>query len=49
VLSRHDDPRTGGIGYRLTKITRGEPDRALFAVPPDYTVVDTSASPRREP
>ena len=48
VRSRHDDPRTGAIDYRLTKIARGEPDRSLFSVPADYTVVDTAASPRKQ-
>ena len=38
VLSRSSDPRFGETTYRLTGITRGEPDRALFEVPSDYTV-----------
>jgi hypothetical protein len=38
VLSRHSDPRFGETTYRLTGIQRGEPDRALFEVPADYTV-----------
>jgi hypothetical protein len=40
VLSRSSDPRFGETTYRLTGITRGEPDRALFEVPSDYTVKD---------
>jgi hypothetical protein len=38
VMSRNSDPRFGETTYRLTAITRGEPDRALFEVPSDYTV-----------
>lgn len=38
VLSMHRDPRFGETTYRLTSITRGEPDKSLFEVPSDYTV-----------
>ena len=38
VLSTHRDPRFGDTTYRLTGITRGEPDKSLFEVPADYTV-----------
>jgi hypothetical protein len=40
VMSRHSDPRMGETTYRLTGIQRGEPDRALFAVPDDFKVVE---------
>jgi hypothetical protein len=40
VLSRRSDPRMGETSYRLTNITRAEPDRALFEVPADFTVSD---------
>jgi hypothetical protein len=46
VLSRHHDPRTGDVEYRLTNVSRAEPAPDLFTVPADYTVVD-SLSPRR--
>jgi hypothetical protein len=36
VYSRRTDPRFGETIYRLTNITRAEPDAALFQVPPDY-------------
>jgi len=36
VLSKHHDPRSGDITYRLTNIQRGEPDPSLFEVPADY-------------
>jgi len=38
VLSTHRDPRFGETTYRLTGITRGEPEKSLFEVPSDYTV-----------
>jgi hypothetical protein len=38
VMSRHSDPRMGETTFRLTQISRGEPERALFEVPGDYTV-----------
>jgi hypothetical protein len=46
ALSRHHDPRTGDVEYRLTNVSRAEPASDLFTVPADYTVVD-SLSPRR--
>lgn len=41
VLSRRSDPRMGETSYRLTNISRAEPDRALFEVPADFTVSDS--------
>jgi hypothetical protein len=38
VLTEHNDPRTGRSTYRLLKISRLEPDAALFQVPADYTI-----------
>jgi hypothetical protein len=38
VSTRHSDPRSGETVYRLVNIVRGEPDRALFEVPADYTI-----------
>ena len=38
VLTDYTDPRTGRSTYRLLKISRLEPDAALFQVPADYTV-----------
>jgi hypothetical protein len=46
ILSRHHDPRTGDVEYRLTQINRVEPPPDLFTVPSDYTIVD-AAIPRR--
>jgi len=41
VLTKHSDPRTGETTYRLQSIVRAEPDRSLFAVPPDYTLKES--------
>jgi hypothetical protein len=38
VMSRHSDPRYGETTYRLTSVSREEPDPALFTVPADFTV-----------
>jgi hypothetical protein len=42
VMTKHHDPRSGDTIYRLTNITRREPDHSLFEVPADYTIVDRS-------
>ena len=36
LFSRHTDPRTGDIEFRLTKVTRAEPARELFKVPAGF-------------
>lgn len=41
IMSKHMDPRMGEHTYRLTNITLGEPARALFEVPADYTVKES--------
>ena len=43
VYSRHTDPRFGEQIYRLTNISRSEPDRSLFAPPADYKIVSESS------
>ena len=40
VMTRHHDPRSGDIVFRLTNINRAEPARSLFEVPADYTMVE---------
>jgi hypothetical protein len=40
VKSLHSDPRLGETTYRLTGLSRGEPDRSLFEVPADFKVSD---------
>jgi hypothetical protein len=38
VMSKTSDPRFGESVYKLTNISRAEPDPALFTVPSDYQV-----------
>ncbi|HEX8686715.1 MAG TPA: hypothetical protein VF654_09435, partial [Pyrinomonadaceae bacterium] len=38
VMTRHSDPRFGETTYRLTNVTRAEPDRSLFEVPAGYAL-----------
>jgi len=45
VMTRHRDPRSGETTYRLTNLSRSEPDRSLFEVPADYTVRDNKPPP----
>jgi hypothetical protein len=40
ILTKRSDPRFGESTYRVTNISRSEPDAALFQVPPDYAVKD---------
>jgi len=47
LYSKHSDPRTGVILYRLTKLKRGEQAAALFSVPSDYTVNDLTEGPEK--
>jgi len=42
VMTRHSDPRSGEVVYRLTNINRAEPDHSLFEVPADYTLREES-------
>jgi hypothetical protein len=45
VLTKQSDPRFGETIYRLTNITRSEPDRALFEIPTDYKVIENEKLP----
>jgi hypothetical protein len=38
VMSRHSDPRSGEVVYRLKNINRAEPDHSLFEVPANYMI-----------
>jgi hypothetical protein len=49
LLVTHEDPRYGKQQLRVTEITVGDPDESLFQVPPDYKVVDESASTPKNP
>ena len=46
VMTRHSDPRFGENTYKLTNISRTEPDRSLFEVPGGYTVKEEPVQPR---
>ena len=47
--SRHSDPRTGVVEYRLVNVTRSEPPADLFMVPGDDTFVDAPPPPPPPP
>lgn len=40
VYSKRSDPRTGEQTFRLTGITRTEPDASLFTVPADFKIIE---------
>lgn len=44
VFSKNSDPRSGENTFRIANLSRNRPDPNLFAVPPDYTVVDEKDS-----
>ena len=49
LYSKHSDPRSGDVEFKLTKVSRQEPAKDLFLIPAGYTiqkVQPTSASPR---
>jgi hypothetical protein len=43
LMTRHSDPRTGETVYRLTNLSRAEPDHTLFEVPSDYSISEIPA------
>jgi hypothetical protein len=43
VMTRHSDPRSGDIVYRLTNVSRAEPDPTLFQAPADFRVKESQA------
>lgn len=40
VYSKRDDPRMGEQTFKLTNISRSEPDASLFTVPSDFQIVE---------
>jgi len=40
VSSKRSDPRMGEQTFRLTNVTRSEPDASLFTAPPDFKVIE---------
>jgi len=49
VMSKTTDPRSGTSVYKLTNVSRSEPDAALFQVPSDYTVSEGQGHMRPGP
>lgn len=49
LVSRHHDPRTGDVEYRLTNVNRSEPPRELFTPAADYTIADAPPAPPPAP
>src|SRR5262245_14696503 len=49
VMTKHRDPRSGETTYRLTNLSRSEPDRSLFEVPADYTLRENKMPPKGKP
>jgi hypothetical protein len=49
VMSKFRDPRTGETTYRLTNLSRSEPDRSLFEVPADYTFQEGKMPAKAKP
>lgn len=45
VMTRHSDPRFGETVYRLTNISRAEPDASLFRIPSDYRIEEMPMPP----
>jgi hypothetical protein len=43
VYTKHSDPRSGDVIFRLENVKREEPAAALFTVPADYTVREPDA------
>jgi hypothetical protein len=41
VMTKHSDPRSGDIVYRLTNVSRAEPDPTMFQAPADYKVKES--------
>jgi hypothetical protein len=44
VYSKNSDPRFGEQTYKLTNITRAEPDSSLFSVPTEYRKISEAGS-----
>jgi hypothetical protein len=48
LFSRHHDPRTGDVEFRLTNLRRAEPAPELFKVPDGDTIVEAGRPPEPE-
>jgi len=43
IMSKRSDPRFGETTYRITNISRSEPDASIFQIPSEYTIIDNEA------
>ena len=43
LITRHTDPRAGETNYRLTNISRRDPEPSLFEIPAGYRILDKTA------
>lgn len=46
VMSKHTDPRMGESTFKMTNITRTEPDATLFQVPAGFNTTTTGRRAR---
>ena len=46
MLVKHDDPRTGEQTVSVTRLSRAEPDEAMFKVPAGFKLVDETPEPQ---
>ncbi len=46
VLTKRNDPMIGETVFRLSNVTRSDPDPSLFQVPPGYAMKDAAAGER---
>ncbi len=49
VMTKQTDPRFGESTYRVTNISRSEPDASLFEVPSEYTIKEVAPPPPPPP
>ena len=49
LVTKHNDPRTGELTITVTGINPSEPDVSLFAIPPDYKLVDMTPPGEESP
>jgi hypothetical protein len=49
VMSKRSDPRTGESSFHMGNLSRAEPAAALFQVPADYKVSESTRPPRNGP
>jgi hypothetical protein len=49
VMSKRSDPRTGESSFHMGNLSRAEPAAALFQVPADYKIGESTRPPRNGP